>query len=146
MIRRRAAAKVSGKRVAMPWLLSMRLLPHPDSPIILGSETCTNIRVPWFGHEWHADFEHQTRFRQAQWKGLIMDSGSLVVALVTLLLFLAALFTKGVTHDLFLEAGVFLVSVKIILMAYRNSMSVRMMQEKLEKILAAVKRDDSKTP
>jgi hypothetical protein len=29
-------------------------------------------------------------------------------------LFVAALFTKGLNHDLFLESGVFLVSVKII--------------------------------
>jgi hypothetical protein len=38
-----------------------------------------------------------------------MDFGSLMVALITLALFLAALFTKGLSHDLFLEAGVFLV-------------------------------------
>ena len=75
-----------------------------------------------------------------------MDSSSLVVSLVTLLLFVAALFSKGFTHDLFLEAGIFLVSVKIILMAYRNSVSVKEMKEKLDTILVAVKRDDSKTP
>jgi hypothetical protein len=51
-----------------------------------------------------------------------IDSGSLVVAVITLILFVAALFTKGLTHDLFLEAGVFLVSVKIILMAYRTTL------------------------
>ena len=75
-----------------------------------------------------------------------MDRGSMIVASITLLLFLAALFTKGFTHDLFLEAGIFLVSVKIILMAYRNSVSVKEMKEKLDTILVAVKRDDSKTP
>ena len=75
-----------------------------------------------------------------------MDSSSLVVSLVTLLLFMAALFSKGFTHDLFLEAGIFLVSVKIILMAYRNGVSVKEMKEKLDTILIAVKRDDSKTP
>lgn len=49
------------------------------------------------------------------------DTGSIVVIVITLVLFLLALFTKGFTHDLFLEAGVFLVSVKLILMGYRNS-------------------------
>ena len=74
-----------------------------------------------------------------------MDRGSIIVASITFLLFLAALFTKGFTHDLFLEAGIFLVSVKIILMAYKNSVSVKQMQDKLDSILAAVKQDDAKT-
>ena len=42
---------------------------------------------------------------------------------LTLVLFIAALFAKGFTHDLVLEAGVFLVSVKLVLMAYKNSVS-----------------------
>jgi hypothetical protein len=44
---------------------------------------------------------------------------------LTLALFVAALFAKGFTHDLLLEAGVFLVSVKLILVAYKNSVSNR---------------------
>lgn len=64
-----------------------------------------------------------------------MDTGSSVVALITLGLFVAALFVKGLTHDLFLEAGVFLVSVKIIVMAYKNSVAVDQLNEKLDKIL-----------
>ena len=46
-----------------------------------------------------------------------IDRGSLLVAAITLGFFIAALFTKGLSHDLFLEAGVFLVSVKLIIMA-----------------------------
>ena len=42
---------------------------------------------------------------------------------LTLVLFVVALFAKGLTHDLLLEAGVFLVSVKLILAAYKNSVS-----------------------
>ena len=49
-----------------------------------------------------------------------LDLGSIVVILITLVLFIAALFYKGFTHDLLLEAGVFLVSVKVIMMAYQN--------------------------
>jgi hypothetical protein len=51
------------------------------------------------------------------------DTGSFVVMGLTLVLFITALFTKGFTHDLLLEAGVFLVSVKLILVAYKNSVS-----------------------
>ena len=54
------------------------------------------------------------------------DAGSILVILVTLVLFLTALFVKGVTHDLLLEAGVFLVSVKLIIGAYKNG---RMVEE-----------------
>jgi hypothetical protein len=49
------------------------------------------------------------------------DTGSLLTIFITLVLFVVALFTKGFTHDLLLEAGVFLVSIKLILMAYKNS-------------------------
>ncbi len=49
------------------------------------------------------------------------DPGSLFVIALTLILFVAALFVKGFSHDLLLEAGVFLVSVKLILMAHKNS-------------------------
>ena len=64
-----------------------------------------------------------------------LDIGSFIVALITLILFTAALFTKGFSHDFFLEAGVFLVSVKIIVMAYKNSVAVANLDVKLEKIL-----------
>jgi len=59
---------------------------------------------------------------------------------ITLILFVAALFTKGFTHDLLLEAGVFLVSVKLILMAYKNSVATANVQEKLDKIQATLQR------
>ena len=45
------------------------------------------------------------------------DVGSVFVIIITFVLFALALFTKGFTHDLLLEAGVFLVSVKLIIMA-----------------------------
>ena len=71
-----------------------------------------------------------------------MDAGSLVVSLITLVLFLAALFAKGLSHDLFLEAGVFLVSVKLIMMSYKNSAAVGLLNEKLDAILKGL---DKKT-
>ena len=65
-----------------------------------------------------------------------IDRRSLLVPVITLGLFIAALFTKEISHDLFLEAGVFLVSVKLIIMAYRNSVSVGNLDRKLDTILA----------
>lgn len=67
-----------------------------------------------------------------------LDTGSLIVAAVTLLLFVAALFVKGLTHDLFLETGVFLVSVKIILMTHRNAVATKEMNQKIDKVLATL--------
>jgi hypothetical protein len=66
------------------------------------------------------------------------DAWSLVVIAITLVLFLAALFVTGFTHDLLLEAGVFLVSVKLILMAYKSSVSNEAMRQKLDEIHSAI--------
>ena len=65
--------------------------------------------------------------------------GSLVVILITLVLFVLALFLKGFTHDLLLEAAVFLVSVKLIILSYKNSQGVESIQQKLEVILTEEK-------
>ena len=70
--------------------------------------------------------------------GKHFDAWSLLVIAITLILFLAALFATGITHDLLLEAGVFLVSLKLILMAYKNSVSNDSMQQKLEDIHSAI--------
>ncbi len=65
-----------------------------------------------------------------------MDIGSFIIALITAVLFAVALFVKGLTHDLFLETGVLLVSVKIILMGYKNSVAVSRLDEKLDTVKA----------
>jgi len=62
------------------------------------------------------------------------DPWMLIVIVVTFMLFAIALFTKGFTHDLLLEAGVFLVSVKLILMSHRNSKRTDLFFEELRKI------------
>jgi hypothetical protein len=62
------------------------------------------------------------------------DSGSLIVIAVTFILFVIAMFTKGFTHDLLLEAGVFLISVKLILMAYKNSVAAKTLLNELQDI------------
>lgn len=73
------------------------------------------------------------------------DAWSLLVILITLVLFVTAVFAKGLTHDLLLEAAVFLVSVKLILMTYKNGVIADSLQRKLDEIHAAVGRLEGKT-
>ena len=46
------------------------------------------------------------------------DLWSVIVVALTFLLFILALFFKGLTRDILLEAGVLLVSIKIIMMSF----------------------------
>ena len=69
------------------------------------------------------------------------DAGSLVVIAITLVLFVWALFEKGLTHDLLLEAGVFMVSVKLIIMSYKNSLVAAAIDAKLDTIAAELSRE-----
>jgi len=64
------------------------------------------------------------------------DKGSLMIISITFICFAIALFAKGFTHDLLLEMGVFLVSVKLIVMAYKNSMA----SKEISKELGAIKK------
>ena len=64
---------------------------------------------------------------------------SFAVIILTFVLFVAALFTKGWTHDLLLEAGVFLVSVKLIIMSFKNTVAVEAIENKLDQILTEEK-------
>jgi hypothetical protein len=64
---------------------------------------------------------------------------SIVTIAITLALFIVALFAKGLTHDLLLEAGVFLVSVKLILAGYKSSVSARAIERELAEIKALLK-------
>jgi len=62
------------------------------------------------------------------------DLGSILVIIITFVLFVLALFFTGLTHDILLEAGVFLVSVKLILMAYKTSKSSSKIELELKEI------------
>ncbi len=73
------------------------------------------------------------------------DAPSLLVIAVTLILFVLAIFTKGFTHDLLLEAGVFLVSVKLILMAYKSSVAAASVERKLDEIHAMLRRREQES-
>jgi hypothetical protein len=62
------------------------------------------------------------------------DPWSAVVIALTLVLFLVSIVVKGFTHELLLETGVFLVSVKLILMAQKNAPSTRLISQRFEHI------------
>lgn len=53
---------------------------------------------------------------------------------LTFVLFVAALFTSGLTHNLFIEAGVLLVSIKLIMMNHKNSVSNRELSKKIDEL------------
>ena len=63
-----------------------------------------------------------------------VDIGSYVVIVITFILFAMALFFKGITHDLLLEAGVFLVSVKLVIMSYKNNEFTKHLDDELHEI------------
>ena len=69
------------------------------------------------------------------------DPWSTVVIALTLLLFFISVFVKGFTHELLLEAGVFMVSIKLILMAQKNSLSAKLTGERLDRIANLLERN-----
>jgi len=69
------------------------------------------------------------------------DIPTIIVIVITFVLFIIALFAKGLTHDLLLEAGVFLVSVKLIMMGYNNSVTNQKVLKELEEIKNSVKKN-----
>ena len=63
-----------------------------------------------------------------------LGKASIIVIVITFILFTVALFVKGFTHDLLIEIAVFLVSVKLILITYSNSMTAKKLETKLNDI------------
>ena len=63
-----------------------------------------------------------------------LDTASVLTIILTLVLFGIALFVKGLTHDLLLEAGVFLVSIKLILAGFKTSPSTDAVLNRLARI------------
>ncbi len=62
------------------------------------------------------------------------DPWAVLTIVLSVGLFLLALFVKGFTHEMLLEAGVFLVSVKLILMAKKNTETEYRLEERLANI------------
>jgi hypothetical protein len=71
------------------------------------------------------------------------DPWSVVVVVLTLVLFFVSIFVKGFTHELLLETGVFLVSVKLILLGHKNSLASDATAQKLEQITLLLERQNS---
>lgn len=71
--------------------------------------------------------------------------GSVIVIVITFILFAMALFTTGFTHDLLLEAGVFLVSVKLIILAYNANVTSKDIQRDLAEIKKLLKNNKENT-
>ncbi len=62
------------------------------------------------------------------------DLGNILIIAITFILFAIALFTTGFTKDLLVEAGVLLVSIKIIMMNRANAISNKELLKKLNEI------------
>lgn len=71
------------------------------------------------------------------------ELGTTVVIILTFVFFTIALFVTGFTKDLLLEAAVFLVSVKIILMNSENRSSNKEIIKKLDEINEKLKESNS---
>lgn len=63
-----------------------------------------------------------------------IDLWSTIVVVVTFVLFILALFFKGISHDILLEAGVLLVSIKIIMMSSKITNSTNLLEKKIDDI------------
>ncbi len=73
-----------------------------------------------------------------------LDPWSAVVIGITLVLFVFALFLKGLTRDLLLEAGVFLVSLKLIIMSYKQAVASERLHDELDAVHDALRRLEAK--
>ena len=71
------------------------------------------------------------------------DTGSTVVIVITFVCFAIALFAKGFTQALLLEIGVLLVSVKLIIMAFKSSVASTEITEELRAIRDLLEQDRS---
>jgi protein-S-isoprenylcysteine O-methyltransferase Ste14 len=74
------------------------------------------------------------------------DVWSTIVIALTLLLFAVALFQKGLTHDILLESGVFLVSVKLILMSHKSRTMAGEIEDRLEEIKSMLRSMQDQRP
>lgn len=73
----------------------------------------------------------------------LLDIGSWITIAVTLVLFAVAVLVEGVPHDLLLEAGVFLVSAKLVIMSYKNAMASDELKVELQRLREALEDRES---
>ena len=63
-----------------------------------------------------------------------IDTASALTLIVTLLLFAIAVFEKGLTHELLLEAGILLGSAKLVLASFQAKVLNEAIERKLEAV------------
>ena len=68
-----------------------------------------------------------------------VDLNSLIIIFITFLLFFIALFVKGLTQDMLLEAGVLVVSIKLIMMAYQHRVYIDELKVDLQEIKTLIR-------
>ena len=61
-----------------------------------------------------------------------LSKTDLIIIGTTMALFITALFVKGITKDLLLEAGVLLVSIKLIIMNFHTSITNKKILDELD--------------
>ncbi len=64
--------------------------------------------------------------------------GNIIIISLTFIVFLIALFLKGFTHDILLEIGVLLVSIKLIIMNHKTSLVNQALLDKMNEIKKVV--------
>ena len=69
-----------------------------------------------------------------------LDAASRIVIGLTFGLFAASLFVHGLTHDVFLEAGVLLVSIKLILATRRIDQHMAILNDRIGQVQATLDR------
>ena len=66
--------------------------------------------------------------------------GSMAVIVITFTLFVVSLFQKGLTHEILVDTGIFLVSVKLIVMSFKNNLYMKDLNQQLEEIRKLIKK------
>lgn len=66
---------------------------------------------------------------------VILDWTNATIIVLTFIFFAAALFMKGLVHDILLEVGVFLVSVKLILATFKITQIADRIEEKIDTLI-----------
>ncbi len=63
-----------------------------------------------------------------------LSTGDAVILTITLFLFIVAIFTEGFIHNLSLEAGVLLVSIKVIMIGYEIKLSNKVILKEISDV------------
>ena len=69
-----------------------------------------------------------------------LDMGSMAIIVITFTLFAVSLFQKGLIHEILVDTGIFLVSVKLIVMSFRNNLYMKDLNQQLEEIKKLIKK------